>query len=91
MACRPAYRPIRRLHERAWRMSLERKDVRLKLDHDMHAAAKAIAETEGVEIAEWVEQVIAGIIKKRVHAATLVVEQLTASGSLGTFRDTPVK
>lgn len=30
-------------------MSLERKDVRLKLDHDIHAAAKAIADTEGDE------------------------------------------
>jgi len=70
-------------------MSLERKDVRLKLDHDIHAAAKAIAETEGVEIAEWIEAVMAGIIKKRVHAASLVVSSLQASGSLGTFRDAP--
>jgi hypothetical protein len=66
---------------------LERKDVRLKLDHDIHAAAKAIAETEGVEIAEWIETVITGVVVKRVHAASLVVEQLSASGSLGTFRD----
>jgi antitoxin component of RelBE/YafQ-DinJ toxin-antitoxin module len=68
-------------------MSLERKDVRLKLDHDIHAAAKAIAETEGMEIAEWIEVVINGVVKRRVHQATLVVERLTASGSLGTFRD----
>jgi len=66
---------------------LERKDVRLKLDHDIHAAAKAIAETEGMEIAEWVETVITAVIVKRVHSASLVVDALTASGSLGTFRD----
>jgi len=68
-------------------MSLERKDVRLKLDHDIHAAAKAIAETEGMEIAEWVETVINGVIKKRVHQANLVVDRLRESGSLGTFRE----
>lgn len=70
---------------------LERKDVRLKLDHDIHAAAKAIAETEGMEIAEWVETVIQGVVIKRVHQATLVVDRLGASGSLGTFREAPGK
>jgi antitoxin component of RelBE/YafQ-DinJ toxin-antitoxin module len=68
-------------------MSLDRKDVRLKLDHDIHAAAKAIAETEGMEIAEWIETVINGVTKKRVHSATLVVDALQASGSIGSFRD----
>lgn len=68
-------------------MSLERKDVRLKLDHDIHAAAKAIAETEGMEITEWVETVINGVINKRVHAASLVVDRLVASGSLARFRE----
>ena len=66
---------------------LERKDVRLKLDHDIHAACKAIAETEGMEIAEWVETVISAVVIKRVHSANLVVERLTAAGSIGTFRD----
>ena len=68
---------------------LERKDVRLKLDHDIHAAAKAIAETDGMEIAEWIEAVITGVVVKRVHSATLVVDSLTASGALGTFKDGP--
>ena len=66
---------------------LERKDVRLKLDHDIHEACKAIAETEGMEIAEWVETVISAVVIKRVHSANLVVERLTAAGSIGTFRD----
>lgn len=70
---------------------LERKDVRLKLDHDIHAAAKAIAETEGLEIAEWVESVISAVIVKRVHSASLVVERLAASGSLWHFGDKPGK
>lgn len=66
---------------------LERKDVRLKLDHDIHAAVLAIAESEGLEIAEWIETVITGVVVKRVHSASLVVDRLTASGAIGTFRE----
>lgn len=68
-------------------MSLERKDVRLKLDHDMHAAAKALADSQGLEIAEWCEQVLAGVIKRRVHEANVVITALEQSGSLGMFRE----
>lgn len=70
---------------------LERKDVRIKLDHDIHAACKAVAETEGMEIGEWVETVISAVVIKRVHSASLVVERLTASGSIGTFGEGPGK
>lgn len=68
-------------------MTLERKDVRLKLDHDMHAAAKALGDACGMEIAEWCESVLVGIIRKRVHEAMVVVHHLDESGSIGTFRD----
>ena len=68
-------------------MTLERKDVRLKLDHDMHAAAKALGEAQGMEIAEWCENVLVGIIKKRVHESIVVVSALTDSGAIGTFKD----
>lgn len=66
-------------------MSLERKDVRLKLDHDMHAAVVAIADALDMLPAEWVEQVIVGIVKKRVHEANVLINTLQSSGSLGTF------
>jgi len=70
-------------------MSLERKDVRLKLDYDMHAAVVAIADDLDMLPAEWVEQVIVDIVKKRVHAATVLIGSLQSSGSLGTFGDEP--
>ena len=70
-------------------MSLERKDVRLKLDHDMHAAVLAIADDLDMLPAAWVEQVIVDIVEKRVHAANVLVSSLQSSGSLGTFRDAP--
>lgn len=70
-------------------MGLPRKDIRLKLDHDMHAACKAIAEAADLDPAEWCEQVIVDVIVKRVHAANLLVLKLEASGSLGKFREDP--
>jgi hypothetical protein len=68
-------------------MSLPRKDLRPYFDHDVHAAIKAIAESEGVEPGAWIEQVIVGVVKKRVGQASLVINALNESGALGTFTD----
>lgn len=68
-------------------MTLERKDVRVKLDHDMHAAVVAIADALDLQPAEWVEQVIVGIVRKRVHEANVLINSLHSSGSIGTFGD----
>lgn len=70
-----------------YQMSLPRKDVRLKLNHDVHAAVVAIADALGLEPAAWVEQVIVDIVKKRVHEANLLIDSLKSSGSMGTFGD----
>ena len=68
-------------------MSLPRKDLRPYFDHDVHAAIKAISESEGVEPSAWIEQVIVGVVTKRVHQASLVIGILNESGALGTFTD----
>jgi len=68
-------------------VSLPRKDLRPYFDHDIHAAIKAVAESEGVEPSAWIEQVIVGVIKKRVSQASLVITALEQSGALGTFTD----
>jgi hypothetical protein len=70
-------------------MSLPRKEVKPYFDHDVHAAIKAIAEAEGYGdgMAAWVEAVVVGIVKKRVHSANLVISRLSESGSLRTFTD----
>jgi hypothetical protein len=68
-------------------MSLPRKDLRPYFDHDIHAAIKAIADSEGVEPGAWIEQVIVGVVKKRVGQASLVINALNESGALGTFTD----
>lgn len=64
-------------------MSLPKKEVRVWLDHDTHAALVAICDTtEGLRPAEWIADVITDIVKKRVHAANVVVSALRASGAL---------
>jgi hypothetical protein len=68
-------------------MSLPRKDLRPYFDHDIHAAIKAVAESEGLEPSAWIEQVIVGVVKRRVGQASLVIAQLEESGALGTFSD----
>jgi hypothetical protein len=68
-------------------MALPRKDLRPYFDHDIHAAIKAVAEVEGMEPAAWIEQVIVGVVTKRVSQASLVITALEESGSLGTFTD----
>lgn len=68
-------------------MSLPRKDLRPYFDHDIHAAIKAISEAEGVEPSAWIEQVIVGVVNKRVHQASVVIESLKESGALGSFTD----
>lgn len=68
-------------------MSLEREDVRAKLDHDMHRALKAICDAEGVTISEFVERVLVPVIKRRVHEATLIVAAVRGTGKTGIARD----
>lgn len=70
-------------------MALPKKDVRPYFDADVHAAMKLIAEADGYGdgIASWVETVITGIVTKRVHTASLLVNNLEASGSLRSFTE----
>lgn len=67
-------------------MSLERKDVRLKLHPEDHAALSLVADVDGREIAEWAEAELVKIVRKRIHAATVIAEaarRLGLSGSAG--------
>lgn len=68
-------------------MSLERKDVRLKLDPDMHEALSALCEAEACDLAEFAERELVRVIKQRVHAATVIVERLARSGKNGQNRE----
>jgi len=68
-------------------MSLERKDVRAKVDADVHQALAAICLAKGIDIAEFIESVIVPEVRRLVHEATVIVEALPRSGKTGTDRE----
>lgn len=73
-------------------MSLDREDIRAKLDPEIHRALKAICDAEGVTISEFVERVLVPVIKRRVHEATLIVAAVRGpgkTGNTGMGRETP--
>lgn len=72
-------------------MCLERKDIRAKLDPDLHAKLKAICELDGVEMSDWVERVIVPVIEKRAHDAIALAERLQRLGFSGTEKPAPGK
>jgi hypothetical protein len=69
-------------------MSLERKDVRAKLDHDLHAALEILCDVQGVTQAQFIESVLVPVIRRRVHEATLIAARTTVSGIAGNIRET---
>ena len=70
-------------------MSLDREDVRTKLDPDMHRVLKAICDAEGVTIAEFVERVLVPVIRRRVHEAIAIADAVRVSGKTGNLREPP--
>jgi hypothetical protein len=64
-------------------MALERKDIRAKLDADMHAQLKAICEVEDVDMGDFIERELLPVIKKRVHDAMVLAGKLQRSGITG--------
>lgn len=68
-------------------MALERKDIRAKLDPDMHADLVDLCEVEGIELGEFVEREVIAAIERRVHAATLIVERRARRGKSGNRRE----
>lgn len=75
-------------------MALDPKDLRLKLDPDLHALLGACADLEGKGIAELGEEVIQAYVLRRVHEATVIADRvghLGFSGKLREFQGKPGK
>jgi hypothetical protein len=70
-------------------MSLDRKDVRFKLDPDMHAGLSAIADARGLDMAELVEVWVASEVRSAVHAAIVIAQRTERLGIAGIHRATP--
>lgn len=68
-------------------MSLERQDVRAKLDPDMHEALVAICDAKGLTVGEFVENLLVPEIKRLVHEASVISERLRHRGSTGKSRE----
>lgn len=68
-------------------MSLERKDVRAKLDPDMHAKLKAICDVDGIDMGVFIENLLVPVIEKRVHDAMVLATELQRQGITGNKRE----
>lgn len=68
-------------------MALERKDIRAKLDPDMHAALAILCEVDALDIGEFVERELVRVIRERVHAATVIAQRTERLGISGSSRE----
>ena len=64
-------------------MALERKDLRLKLDCEIHSALNVLSDVDGVLLSELAEQVITEYVRRRIHDATVVAEKTARLGISG--------
>ena len=68
-------------------MSLERKDVRFKLDPEVHAQLKAICDHEGIDMGDFVEALVKPVVIKRVHDAIALATKFQRLGISGSGRE----
>jgi len=71
-------------------MALERKDVRAKLDPDDLERLKVLCDFDGLDIGEWVEQLILREIEDRLAAArkaSSLTARLERAGKNGKTRE----
>lgn len=61
-------------------MSIERKDVRIKLDHGIHESLKVLAEVDSKDLSELVESLVIEYVDRRVRAATVITSRLARRG-----------
>lgn len=68
-------------------MSLDRKDIRAKLDPDLHHALQVLARVQGITDAELVEQILVPVIRRRVHEASVIAAEAQLAGMTGIGRE----
>lgn len=61
-------------------MALERKDLRVYFDPEIHQALAALAEIDGIEPGKLAEQAVEEYVLRRVHAAKVVAERVDVAG-----------
>jgi hypothetical protein len=68
-------------------MSLDRKDIRAKLDPEMHNALHILCEVDGIDLGEFIERELVRVIRERVHAATVIAGRAARLGITGNDRE----
>ena len=68
-------------------MSLERKDVRFKLNADDHSGLCLISDIDSSDIAAWVEALVVAEVKRRIHEASVIVAEAERLGISGNNRE----
>jgi len=68
-------------------MSLDRKDLRLRLHPDVHAGLDVLADVEGKQLSDLAEEIIAEWVRRRIHAATVVADRAARLGIAGNPRE----
>lgn len=67
-------------------MSLERPDIKFRLDPEYHEALRVICDAKGVTRAQFVESVVVPVIRDQVHAATVIADRVRGLGISGNAR-----
>lgn len=67
-------------------MSLDRKDLRLKLDPDDHAALALLSDAHDIDMAAWAERVLVREVRRELHAAMVVAQRAQRLGIAGIAR-----
>jgi hypothetical protein len=64
-------------------VSVELKDLRIKLDPDDHAGLVLLAGLVDADLNVWAKRVLVREIRRRIHAATVIAERAKAKGISG--------
>lgn len=68
-------------------MALDRKDIRAKLDPNMHRALSIICDADHMDICDWVEQLVVNEVRRRVHEAQSIAAEVADLGITGSQRE----
>jgi hypothetical protein len=70
-------------------MSLDRKDIRAKLDPDWHEALIRICARDGIDVGEFIEREIERVLSERIHNWILDGAAIGGLGITGKLREKP--
>lgn len=70
-------------------MSLERQDVRAKVDPDVKRALKIYCDLKGLTEAEFLESLIEPVVRQFIHDSIEAADELRRQGIVGKNRERP--